>query len=47
MPWRLTVTMQLEKAVNMIRKYQIHTLQSNPRHHVEEPQNTNSHQEDH
>ena len=26
----------------MIRKYQTHTLQTNPRHHEKEPQNTNS-----
>ena len=32
-----------EKQVCMIRKYHNHTLQTNPRHHEEEPQSTNSH----
>ena len=30
----------------MIRKYHYYPLQTNPQHHEEEPQNTNSHQED-
>ena len=29
--------------VNMIRIYRNHTLQTDPRHYEEEPQNTNSH----
>ena len=28
-----------EKKVSVIRKYHLHTLQTNPRHHEEEPQN--------
>ena len=31
------------KKVSMARKYHKHTLQTNPRHGKEEPQNTNSH----
>ena len=33
----------IEKQVSMNRKYHNHTLQINPRHREEEPQNTNSH----
>ena len=32
-----------KKQVSMIRKYHNHTLQTNPRHHEEEPQNTDCH----
>ena len=32
----------LEKQVSMIRKYHIHTLQTNQRHHEKEPRNNNS-----
>ena len=31
------------KQVSMIRKYHYHVLHTNPRHHEEEPHNTNSH----
>ena len=34
---------QVKKYVGMISKSHNHTLQTNPRHREEEPQNTNSH----